>query len=190
MRAVTGKPIKFIGVGEKSDALEVFHPDRLASRILGMGDVLSLIEKAAKEVTIEDSLALQKKLKKNEFSLQDFLDQMRTVRRMGSISSLASMLPGMDKLMKNVDPEHAEKELKHIEAIILSMTPKERSNHAMIDGSRRKRISKGSGRSVEEVNRLLKQFIEMRKMMSQISKMGMGGIMQMLKGKGMSGLFR
>lgn len=190
MREVTGKPIKFIGVGEKSDALEVFHPDRMASRILGMGDVLGLIEKATREVSLEDTLDLQKKIKKNEFSLQDFLDQMRMVRRMGSITSLASMIPGMGKMMKEVDPDKAEKELSRIEAIVLSMTPLERRNHALIDGSRRRRIARGSGTSVEEVNRLLKQFVEMRKMMTQISKMGMGGLMNMFKGKGFPGFSR
>lgn len=191
MRAVTGKPIKFIGVGEKSDALEVFHPERMASRILGMGDVLTLIEKAVKEVSVEDSVAMQKKLRKNELSLSDFLDQMRMVRRMGSITSLASMIPGMGKLVKDVDPEQAEREMKHVEAIILSMTKKERDNHTIINGSRRKRIATGSGTSVEEVNRLLKQFTEMKKMMSQISKMGMGGMMNLLGGKGgLGGLLR
>lgn len=188
MRMVTGKPIKFIGVGEKLDALETFHPERMASRILGMGDVLTLIEKAVKEVSIEDSLALQKKLKKNEFSLEDFLNQMRMIRRMGSMSSLASMIPGMDKMMKQVDPEDAERELKHIEAIILSMTAEERNNHGIINGSRRKRIASGSGTSVEEVNRFLKQFTEMKKMMSKLTKMGMGGMMKMLGGKGLGGL--
>ncbi len=190
MRAVTGKPIKFIGVGEKADAIEAFHPERMASRILGMGDVLGLIEKATREISVEDTLDLQKKLKRNEFSLQDFLDQMRMVRRMGNITSLASMIPGMGKMMKDVDPEKAEKELSHIEAIVLSMTPKERTNHGIIDGSRRRRIARGSGRTVEEVNRLLKQFLEMRKMMSQVSKLGMGGLMNMFKGKGLPGMPR
>ncbi len=179
MRAVTGRPIKFIGIGEKSEALEVFHPDRMASRILGMGDVLTLIEKAQKEVSVEDTLALHKKMQRNEFSLEDFLSQMRMVKRMGSLSSLTSMIPGMGKFAKELDGEKAEKEMKRIEAIILSMTPRERRNQSIIDGSRRKRISKGSGTSVEEVNRLLKQFLEMKKMMSKISKMGMGGLMNL-----------
>lgn len=190
MRAVTGKPIKFIGVGEKLDALEVFHPDRLASRILGMGDVLSLIEKATKEVSLEDTLELQKKFKKNEFSFEDFLSQMRMVKRMGSLSSLASMIPGMDKMVKNVNPDDMEREMKHIEAIILSMTPKERRDPSIIGGTRRKRIAKGSGTSVEAVNKLLKQFLEMKKMMQQISKMGLGGMMNMFGGKGLGGLLR
>ncbi len=184
MRAVTGCPIKFIGVGEKVDGLEVFHPDRLVSRILGMGDVLSLIEKASEQIDVEESLALQKKIKKNKFDLEDFLTQMRMIKKMGSFSSLAGMIPGMGKLMKQVDPEQAEGELKKIEAIILSMTTKERRNHAIINGSRRKRIAKGSGTRVEDVNRLLKQFTEMRKMFGKISKMGMGGLMNMFGGKG------
>ena len=185
MRAVTGKPIKFIGVGEKSDALEVFHPQRMASRILGMGDVLTLIEKAAKEVTVEDTLALQKKFKKNEFSFEDFLGQIRMMRRMGSFSSLMGMIPGLDKMAKEINSDDAEREIKHIEAIILSMTPKERNVPGVIDGSRRRRIAKGSGTSVEEVNRLLKQFLEMKKMMSKLSKLGLGG---MMGGKGLGGL--
>ncbi len=188
MRAVTGKPIKFLGMGEKLEALEVFHPERMASRILGMGDVLTLIEKASKEVNLEDSVALAKKIKKNEFSLEDFLNQLRMVRKMGSITSLASMIPGMGKMVQNVNPEDAEKEMKRIEAIILSMTPLERQNQGILNGSRRKRIANGSGTTVEEVNKLLKQFLEMKKMMNQITKMGMGGMMNMLGGKGLGGL--
>lgn len=188
MRAVTGKPIKFIGVGEKLDALEVFHPDRMASRILNMGDVLTLIEKTMKEVDLDQTLEMQKKLRKNEFSLEDFLTQMRQVKKMGSITSLAAMIPGMGDLVKQVDPEKADREMKHLEAIILSMTPGERENPAMINGSRRKRIARGSGTSVEEINRFLKQFAEMRKMMAKISKMGLGGMMKMLGGQGLGGL--
>jgi signal recognition particle subunit SRP54 len=190
MRAVTGRPIKFIGVGEKLDALEVFHPERMASRILGMGDVMTLIEKAVKEVDIDETAALHKKLRKNEFSLDDFLSQLRMVRRMGSITSLASMIPGMGKMVKDVDPEKAEREMKHIEAIILSMTPGERRNQAIIDGSRRRRIARGSGRNVEEVNRLLKQFLEMKKMMSKLSKMGLGGLGSMMGGGKLGALFK
>lgn len=188
MRAVTGKPIKFIGVGEKLEALEVFHPERMASRILGMGDVMTLIEKAVKEVDVEESLALHKKMKKNEFSFEDFLNQMRMIRRMGNLTSLASMIPGMDKMVKDVNPDDVDREMKHVEAIILSMTVKERRNPAVIDGSRRRRIAKGSGTSVEEVNRLLKQFLEMKKMMSKLTKMGLDGMMNMLGGKGLGGL--
>ncbi|MCO6430563.1 MAG: signal recognition particle protein [Deltaproteobacteria bacterium] len=187
MRAVTGRPIKFIGIGEKLDALEVFHPERMASRILGMGDVLSLIEKATQQIDVEESLALQKKIRKNEFTFDDFLGQLAMVKKMGSITSLASMIPGMNKMVKDVDPEKAEKEMKHIEAIILSMTPGERRNSGIINGSRRRRIAKGSGTSVEEVNRLLKQFLEMKKMMHKMSKMGAGGLMKLMGG-GMGGL--
>lgn len=184
MKSVSGKPIKFIGVGEKLDALEVFHPDRMASRILGMGDVLSLIEKASKEVDLEQSLELQKKMKKNEFTFEDFLGQLNMMKKMGSISSLASMIPGMGKMMKQIDSEEADREMKRIEAIILSMTPHERKNPGVINGSRRKRIASGSGTQVQDVNRLLKQFTEMRKMMKKVSKMGMGGISKLLGGGG------
>jgi signal recognition particle subunit SRP54 len=189
---VTGKPIKFVGVSEKPDGLEVFHPERMASRILGMGDVLTLIEKAQKEFSIEDTEALHKKFKKNEFTLEDFLTQMRAIKRMGSITSLAGMIPGMGKMVEQINPEDAEKQMKHVEAIILSMTPGERHNHTIIDGSRRRRIAKGSGRSVEEVNQLLKQFVDMRKMMNQLTKGGIGGLMKMMGGKmpkGFGGMF-
>lgn len=189
MRAVTGKPIKYIGIGEQLDALEVFHPERMASRILGMGDVLTLIEKATAQVDMEEAMKLQKKMKKNEFDLEDFLSQLNMVKKMGSISSIASMIPGINKLAKDMDPGAAEKEMKQIEAIILSMTPKERRNSGIINGSRRKRIASGSGTSVEAVNRLLKQFLEMKKMMQKMNKMGMGGLMNMMGGKGgMGGL--
>lgn len=191
MRAVTGKPIKLVGLGEKLDALEVFHPERMSSRILGMGDVLTLIEKAVSQVNIEESITLAKKMKKDEFTLDDFLGQLRMIRRMGSLSSLASMLPGMGKMAKEVDSEAAERELKRIEAIILSMTPLERANQGLVNGSRRKRIANGSGTSVEEVNRLLKQFQEMKKVMRKFSKMGMGGMMNLLGGKGgLAGLMK
>lgn len=184
MREVTGRPIKFIGVGEKSDALEVFHPDRMASRILNMGDVLGLIEKATKEIDVEESMRLQKKMQKNDFSFEDFLNQMRMVRKMGSFTSLAGMIPGMGKMMKQVDPEQAESELSKIEAIILSMTPEERKKPGIINGNRRKRIAKGSGTRVQDINQLLKQFMEMKKMMKKVSKMGMGGLMNMFGGAG------
>ena len=188
MRAVTGKPIKFIGIGEQLDALEVFHPERMASRILGMGDVLTLIEKATSQMDMEESMALQKKMRKNEFSFEDFLSQLRMIKKMGSISSLASMIPGMGKMVKDVDPEQAEKEMKRIEAIILSMTALERKDSSIINGSRRKRIAKGSGTRVEDVNKLLKQFLEMKKMMQKFNKMGMGGLMKLMGGQGMGGL--
>ena len=184
MHAVTGAPIKFVGMGEKLDALDAFHPARLAQRILGMGDLSSLLEKAQREVSLEDSLALHKKLKKDEFSLDDFLNQLRTIRRMGSIASLASMIPGMNKMMKGIDPEAPEKELKRVEAIILSMTPEERRNQSIINGSRRKRIAQGSGTTVHDVNQLLKQFVEMRKVMRHFAKGGMGQLLNMFKGGG------
>jgi len=188
MRAVTGKPIKFVGLGEKSDALEPFHPERMASRILGMGDVLTLIEKAAQQVTVEDSEDLEKKLKKGQFSFEDFLSQMRMIRRMGSISSLMSMIPGINKLAKQVDPDKQEKEFRKLEAIILSMTKEERRDHEILNGSRRRRIALGSGTSVEDVNKLVKQFVEMRKMMKQLMKMGPGALGGLLGGQGMGGL--
>lgn len=188
MKAVTGKPIKFIGVGEKLDALQVFHPQRMASRILGMGDVLGLIEKATKEIDFEESIEMHKKMKKNEFTLEDFLKQMAMVKKMGSISSLASMIPGMGKMMKQIDSDQADREMKRVEAIILSMTLQERRNPGLINGSRRKRIARGSGTKVEEVNRLLKQFQQMRKMMKQLTGSGMGGMMNMLGGGGMGNL--
>lgn len=188
MKGVTGKSIKFVGIGEKSDALEVFHPERMASRILGMGDVLTLIEKAAKEIDIEESVKLQKKIKKNQFTFEDFLSQLNMIKKMGDMSSLMTMIPGMGKLAQKVDPDQVNKEMKKTEAIILSMTRGERTNPGIINGSRRKRIARGSGTSVEEVNRLLKQFLEMKNMMQKLSKMGMGGLMNMGGGKGMAGI--
>jgi signal recognition particle subunit SRP54 len=193
MKAVTGKPIKFVGMGEKIDALEVFHPDRLASRILGMGDVLSLIEKASKEVSIDDAENLRKKMAKNEFSLEDFLGQMKMIKKMGSISSLMGMIPGLGKMAKSIDANAAEGEMRRIEAIILSMTKKERSAPGIVDGSRRRRIAKGSGTSVQQVNQLLKQFGEMKKMMKKMSAMGPGGLAGLMGGGmpgGLSGLFK
>jgi signal recognition particle subunit SRP54 len=184
MRAVTGKPIKFIGMGEKSDALEPFHPDRMASRILGMGDVLTLIEKTMEQVTLEDSEKLEKKLKKDQFTFEDFLDQMRMIKKMGSLSSIMGMIPGLNKLAKQVDPEKQEKEFAKIEAIILSMTAQERRDHEILNGSRRRRIALGSGTKVEDVNKLIKQFVEMRKMMKQMMKMGPGALGGLLGGGG------
>ncbi len=185
MRAVTGKPIKFIGIGEKSDALEPFHPNRMASRILGMGDVLTLIEKATKQVTEEDAKKLHKKLKKNEFTLEDFHSQLQSIKKMGSVTSLMQMVPGMGKAMNGFDEEVADKEMKRVEAIILSMTRDERQDHTLINGSRRKRIANGSGTSVEEVNRLLQQFTGMRKIMKKVTNMNpasMRGLGSMLGG--------
>jgi signal recognition particle subunit SRP54 len=170
IKSVTGKPIKFVGVGEKYDAIETFHPDRVAGRILGMGDVLSLIEKAEEAVDEDQAEAMLQKLRRDQFTLEDFRDQLRQVRRLGPLEQILGMLPqmgpfkGMDKL--KVD----EKQLNHVEAIINSMTPRERLNYKIIDGSRRKRIAQGSGRPVSEVNRLLKQYMQARKMMKQVGK--------------------
>ncbi|MCC6933097.1 MAG: signal recognition particle protein [Deltaproteobacteria bacterium] len=185
MASVIKKPIKFIGVGEKPDALEAFYPDRLASRILGMGDVLTLIEKAAKHVSLDDAKTLQKKMTKDQFTLQDFCDQMKVMKNMGSMSSMMKMIPGMNQMAQKIDDQQVDKQMKHVEAIILSMTKEERSEADIIDGSRRRRIAKGSGTSVEEVNRLLKDFSEMRKMMKKFGKLGpngMRGLAGMMKG--------
>jgi len=176
MRHVIGKPIKFIGVGEKLEALEIFHPDRMASRILGMGDVLSLIERASKQVSLDDARQLQKKMKKDEFSLDDFYQQMQTIKKMGSISSLIAMVPGMGKVTQKIQDADAEEGMRQLEAIILSMTRAERQDYQIIDGSRRKRIARGSGTSVEDVNRLLKQFGEMRKVMKKMMKLSPKGL--------------
>lgn len=168
IRTVTGKPIKFAGMGEKLDALEPFHPDRMASRILGMGDILSLIEKAEANLDKEKAKKLEEKLLKADFTFEDFLDQMKQIRRMGPLDQLLSMIPGFsaNKALKNLSV--SEKDLAHIEAIINSMTPEERRNPSIIDGSRRRRIAKGSGTTVHEVNALLKQFAETRKLLKQI----------------------
>lgn len=182
MRAVTQKPIKFIGIGEKLDALELFHPDRLATRILGKGDILSLIEKASRQVSEEDAKKLQKKIKKNDFTLEDFHSQLQMIKNMGSINSIMQMVPGMGKVAQGLDEEKTDREMGRVEAIILSMTPHERRDHEILNGSRRKRIASGSGTTVEEINRLIKQFTEMRKMMKKFSKLGGGGM------KGLSGL--
>jgi len=173
IRAVVEVPIKFVGTGEKLDALEPFHPERMAGRILGMGDVLSLVEKASQAMDQEKAAQLAKKMAKNAFTLEDFREQLHQLQKMGSLESILSMLPGAGaklKKLKGLTPD--EKELKRTEAIILSMTPQERQNYAIINASRRKRIAKGSGTSVAEVNRLLKNFRQVRKMMKQMSRMG------------------
>lgn len=177
VRAATGAPILFVGTGEKMEALEPFHPDRMAQRILGMGDVLTLIEKAQRAYDVNQAAALQKKIRKNEFSLEDFRDQLRVIRKMGSMGDLMKMIPGMNKLTKGVDMGEAESELKRIEAIISSMTKQERANHLILNGSRRKRVAEGSGTSVAEVNRFLKQFQQTKKVMKKMSKFtGRGAI--------------
>jgi len=173
VKKVTGKPIKFVGIGESVDALEVFHPDRAASRILGMGDVLSLIEKAESVVDKKKADKLAKKLQKNTFSLEDFLDQIQQIKKMGSLEQIMGMIPGMNKLKQLKDaPKPDEKELAKTEAIIRSMTLKERRNHRIIDASRRQRIAKGSGTSVSEVNRVLKSYTMMLKMMKNLKGKG------------------
>ncbi len=175
IKAITGKPLKFIGVGEKLSQLEVFHPDRMASSILGMGDILTLIEKAEAVVDREKAAKLEKKLRKNQFTLEDFRDQMVQIRKMGSLTDIIGMIPGMKKhkQMKNLNVD--EKELIRIEAIINSMTPKERASYNIINGSRRKRIAKGSGTRVQDVNRLLKNYAQVMKMIKKLNKGGMRG---------------
>jgi len=187
IRAVTGKPVKFVGLGEKLDALEVFHADRLVSRILGMGDVLSLVEKAHSVFDEGEAKRLTDKLKKNKFDLEDFRSQLQQVKKLGSLDSIMGMIPGMGKVMKQMEGmAPPEKEMKRIEAIINSMTMKERANHTIINGSRRLRIANGSGTSVQEVNQLLKRFMDAQKMMQQLQKMGPMGMMKGMKGlKGM-----
>src|SRR5690606_16719670 len=170
MRAVTGVPIKFLATGEKLDGFEVFHPDRLASRILGMGDVLTLIEKAEESFDEEEALRLQKKLMQNDFTLQDFLEQLRKVRKMGPIGQLLNMIPGMGRLQEQINQEEMERSLKKVEAIICSMTPAERNNPKILDASRKKRIASGSGVQVSDVNQVIKQFRDMKKMMSQLRR--------------------
>jgi signal recognition particle subunit SRP54 len=173
IRSITGKPIKFVGVGEKLSALEPFHPDRMASTILGMGDVLSLIEKAQETVDQKQALELQKKLRKSQFTLEDFRDQLVQVRKMGSLSDILKMIPGMGKVKEIKNLEIDDGEFVRIEAIINSMTPQERRQHGIINGSRRRRIATGSGTRVQDVNGLLKNYTQMLKM---LKKFNQGGI--------------
>jgi signal recognition particle subunit SRP54 len=184
-RAVTGAPILFAGMGEKLDAFEVFHPDRLASRILGMGDVLSLIEKAQQNYDRDQAKALERKLKRNEFTIADFADQLKTLKKMGSIGDLMAMIPGLKKVAGAADSDETRRELARIQAIIDSMTLQERNNHLVLNGKRRARIAAGSGTSVQEVNRFVKQFEQTRKVMKKITRMGAGGAM--MRGLGMRG---
>ena len=173
---VVGVPVAFVGSGERLQDLEPFHPDRVVSRVLGMGDVLSLIEKAEEAVSLEDAEKLEEKIRKNAFTLEDFRDQLRTIKKMGPIEQILGMLPGMGNLkeMTAARGQVDDKQLARVEAIINSMTAKERNNHQLINGQRRKRIAKGSGTSVEEVNKLLKQFVQMQKMLKQLG--GMAGL--------------
>lgn len=173
IRTVVDKPIKFIGTGEKMEALDVFHPERMADRILGMGDVISLVERAQEQYDEAEARRLQKKLAKNQFDFNDFLGQIQQIKRMGNLKDLASMIPGVGKALKNIDID--DNAFKKIEAMIYSMTPKERMNPAIINGSRRLRIAKGSGTSQQDVNRLIKQFDDTRKMMRMITTAKPGG---------------
>ncbi len=177
IKAITGKPIKFIGVGEKLEDIEQFHPDRMASRILGMGDVVTLVEKAQETIDREKAEKLEKKLRKAEFDLEDFLDQLQQIKKMGSLESLLRMIPGIGSQLKNVQVD--ERNLIRVEAIINSMTREERRNPKILNGSRRKRIAQGSGTRVQDVNQLMRQFEQMKKMMKQMNKRsfrGLGGM--------------
>ncbi len=180
MRAVTGVPIEFLGTGEKTDALEIFHPDRLASRILGMGDVLTLIERAEATFDEEQTRRMERKLREASFDLEDFLEQLCQVKKMGPLSQILDLVPGLGRLAQDTSPEVTDRQFKHIEAIILSMTPEERRNPRILNSSRKKRIARGSGTMVEEVNALLKQFRQMQRMVKQLGKGGKG--MQRLMG--------
>jgi signal recognition particle subunit SRP54 len=182
IRHVTGQPLKFVGVGEKFDALEPFHPDRAANRILGMGDILSFIEKASEQIDQKKAVEMQRKLLDNDFTLEDFRDQLKSIRKLGPLSSLLDMMPKMGMLKELQGVKVDEKELNRVVAIIDSMTPRERDNHMIINGSRRRRIAKGSGTSVQEVNQLLKQYSQARKMMKSLSG-GMGGMLGKKLGK-------
>jgi signal recognition particle subunit SRP54 len=183
IRSVVDKPIKFVGVGEKLEALDIFHPDRMADRILGMGDVVSLVERAQEQFDEEKARKLQKKIAKNTFDFNDFIDQINQIKKMGNVKDLMGMIPGMGKALKDVDVD--DDAFKQVEAIIGSMTPKERGNPSLINGSRRKRIAMGSGSSIQDVNRLMKQFDESRKMMRMMSNKGaMKNMMRNMPGGG------
>ncbi|MGE0078091.1 MAG: signal recognition particle protein [Bacteroidales bacterium] len=178
IRSVVDKPIKFVSTGEKLDALDVFHPDRMADRILGMGDIVSLVEKAQEQYDAEQARELHKKILKDRFNFNDFLDQIAQIKKMGNLKDLAGMIPGMGKVMKDIDID--DNAFKSVEAIIKSMTPSERENPALLNGSRRKRIADGSGTSIVEVNRLMKQFEDMRKMMKMVSGGGAKNLARMM----------
>ena len=170
IRTVVDKPIKFVGTGEKMDALDIFHPERMADRILGMGDIVSLVERAQEQYDEEEAKRLQKKIAKNQFDFNDFISQIQQIKKMGNLKELASMIPGVGKALKDVDID--DDAFKGVEAIIHSMTPAERENPELLNGSRRKRIAMGSGTTIQDVNRLLKQFDESKKMMRMLSKGG------------------
>ena len=175
IRSVVTKPIKFIGTGEKLDAIDQFHPSRMADRILGMGDIVSLVERAQEQYDEEEAKRLQRKIQKNQFDFNDFLNQIQQIKKMGNLKELASMIPGVGKAIKDIDID--DNAFKSIEAIIYSMTPEERTNPAILNGSRRQRIAKGSGTNLQEVNRLLKQFDQTRKMMKMVTGSKMGKMM-------------
>ena len=179
IKAVVSKPIKFVGIGEKIDALDVFYPKRMADRILGMGDIVSLVEKAQEQFDEQEARKLQKKIAKDQFNFNDFLAQIKQIKKMGNVKDLMSMIPGMGKAIKNLDID--DDAFKHVEAIIYSMTPSERDNPKIINGSRRKRIALGSGTDIQEVNRLIKQFDETRRMMKMMTTSGGKGMMKMMQ---------
>ena len=181
IRTVVNKPIKFVGTGEKLDAVDLFHPARMADRILGMGDIVSLVERAQEQYDEEEAKRLQKKIQKNQFDFNDFLAQIHQIKKMGNLKELASMIPGVGKAIKDIDID--DNAFKSIEAIIYSMTPQERSHPEILNGSRRTRIAKGSGTNIQEVNRLLKQFDQTRKMMKMVTGNKMAGMMQKMKNK-------
>ena len=181
IRSVVSKPIKFVGIGEKMDAIDLFHPKRMADRILGMGDIVSLVEKAQEQFDEEEARKLQKKLAKNQFNFDDFLSQLQQIKKMGNVKDLMGMIPGMGKALKDIDIE--DDAFKSIEAIIHSMTPAERNDPALLNGSRRKRIAEGSGTTITDVNRLIKQFEATRKMMRMVTTGGQGKLMNMMRGK-------
>lgn len=186
IHSVTGAPVKFIGVGEKVDAFEPFHPDRIVSRIVGMGDVMTLVEKAQKSIDQGEAEKLAKKMQKNKFDLEDFLSQMKMMKNMGSMEDMLGMIPGMGKQMKKLKGKvDFEKELRRIEAIISSMTRKERKAPEVLNASRRRRIANGSGTKVQDINQFMKQYLEMKKMMRKMNKLGLGSFMKKFKGMGL-----
>jgi signal recognition particle subunit SRP54 len=181
IRTVVNKPIKFIGTSEKMEGIDVFHPSRMADRILGMGDVVSLVERAQQMYDEEEARRLEKKIRKNQFDFNDFMAQIQQIKKMGNLKDLASMIPGVGKAIKDIDID--DNAFKGIEAIINSMTPQERSNPGLLNSSRRQRIAKGSGTNIQEVNRLIKQFDQTRKMMKMLTGSKMSQMAGMMKGR-------
>ena len=186
IRTIVTKPIKFVGTGEKMEAIDVFHPSRMADRILGMGDIVSLVERAQEQFDEEEAKRLQKKIQKNKFDFNDFLKQIEQIKKMGNLKDLASMIPGVGKAIKDIEID--DNAFKGVEAIIKSMTPKERTNPEILNTSRRQRIAKGSGTSIQEVNKLIKQFDQTRKMMKMVTGNNMASMMGRMKGMKMPGL--